>query len=881
MFMFRRGSLWMRDPPPSGSLPRTLGPGINYKSAPRSGRCCLKGSWGMIHIGLTESLFSRCCILFVLVGVGACTPANPEDLAVCGNGFVEAGEDCDDGDLNNFNECPSTCRFDEPEAPDDESTSSTDDGDSVMDPAQESDGIPDEETQSNSPTGERSSDNTNGSDTPALGGMSGAEDLDTDEREPADAAGDDGVAQNGQGAGTSDQASDNDAQSTTSGGAQSGSTASDGDGNDGVGGTSSSGESQNATGPQAGLDASRQESGGNGTGSDTTESTGGGLESDSEIPSEDANGNGILDTEDVDGDGRLDLVAEDIDGDGQLDDTEDLDGDGHFDVDEDTNGNGLLDAGEDRDGDGRLDGDEDLDGDGYFDNINEDSNGNGQLDDGEDLDNDGRLDTGEDRDGDGRLDVDEDLDDDGVLDTEDLDGDGVLDGQGVEDSDPQTNLLAGDEGDGSHVGAGEDTGDGSNQDEEDLGGSDGHSTQDSGGSDASNNPPGGDGGTGGASDDETSDTGEPLAAPCTLDEVIAARDCLLNSCGDAANLALCALTACSGPLNAASPECRSCAIGNANLGNVNTVVDFCLSVPGSGDSDSGEPSEDDDDGAPDGNEDEDSDPSGTGGSPSDVAELTLLAIPGDNVDFPALDCNSTADCQGGSVCLAGSCLSNADPALPIIVTQAQNACTGQQIGAPCDLPVPYAPANMGICVLAEELELPAAQGLVCSSNPAEDDRLKYIRACGQYCIAESAWRDAAECMPNQPLEAFWFGQLDCPTYCRTKADEYASGSLSRGCFAAEAQQYDCLARLSCEQRHEAVSNFDPGLPCRLENNLSDYFCFDLAFEVVSTSFATACSGLSVGAPCGPSDTGRCYPSGSVAWLVDNTTDYTTLVCVSN
>ena len=98
----------------------------------------------MIHIGLKESLLSRCCILFVLVGVGACTPANPEDLAVCGNGFVEAGEDCDDGDLNNFNECPSTCRFDEPEAADDE--------DSVMDPEQQSEGIPDEGTQTNSPT---------------------------------------------------------------------------------------------------------------------------------------------------------------------------------------------------------------------------------------------------------------------------------------------------------------------------------------------------------------------------------------------------------------------------------------------------------------------------------------------------------------------------------------------------------------------------------------------------------------------------------------------------------------------------------------------------------------------------------------------------------
>lgn len=83
---------------------------------------------------------------------------------------------------------------------------------------------------------------------------------------------------------------------------------------------------------------------------------------------QDANGNGVYDTEDVNGNGVLEpeedlnnngtLDAENPNGWGVLDAGEDVDNDCRLDHDEDDNGNGQIDPGEDDDGDRKLDHDE-------------------------------------------------------------------------------------------------------------------------------------------------------------------------------------------------------------------------------------------------------------------------------------------------------------------------------------------------------------------------------------------------------------------------------------------------------------------------------------------------------------------------------------------
>ena len=148
------------------------------------------------------------------------------------------------------------------------------------------------------------------------------------------------------------------------------------------------------------------------------------------LDTEDTNGNGVLDTEDANGNGVLD-TGEDANDNGVLD-TEDANGNGELDT-EDANGNGELDT-EDANGNGELD-TEDTNGNGVLDI--EDANGNGVLDDGEDANGNGVLDT-EDANGNGVLDT-EDANGNGVLDTEDTNGNGVLDtedtnGNGVLDT---------------------------------------------------------------------------------------------------------------------------------------------------------------------------------------------------------------------------------------------------------------------------------------------------------------------------------------------------------------------------------------------------------------------------------------------------------------
>ena len=192
----------------------------------------------------------------------------------------------------------------------------------------------------------------------------------------------------------------------------------------------------------------------------------------------DANGDGLLNSEDINGNGILDpgedtILNVDTDGDGIADATngvldfgDDLNQNGRFDtgngtgfvinagatqstinltmrdntadrnigdgvflaanssvlnvgqLGEDVNGNGRLDT-EDLNRNGILDGPEDINGNGILD-PSEDLNGNGMLDPGEDTNGNGRLDLSEDVNSNGRLDIGEDT-------LEDLNGNGVLD----------------------------------------------------------------------------------------------------------------------------------------------------------------------------------------------------------------------------------------------------------------------------------------------------------------------------------------------------------------------------------------------------------------------------------------------------------------------
>ena len=72
-------------------------------------------------------------------------------------------------------------------------------------------------------------------------------------------------------------------------------------------------------------------------------SVSGGLNRYEDIPPQDLNGNGVIDS------------TEDSNGNGLLDPNEDLNGNTVLDPGEDVNGNGVLDAGEDRNGNGQLD----------------------------------------------------------------------------------------------------------------------------------------------------------------------------------------------------------------------------------------------------------------------------------------------------------------------------------------------------------------------------------------------------------------------------------------------------------------------------------------------------------------------------------------------
>ncbi|MEZ6122535.1 MAG: inverse autotransporter beta domain-containing protein [Planctomycetaceae bacterium] len=152
-------------------------------------------------------------------------------------------------------------------------------------------------------------------------------------------------------------------------------------------------------------------------------------------PSEDTNGDGILDTgEDLNGNRILD-PSEDVNFNGVLDNGEDTNGNGVLDPSEDANGNGILDAGEDVDFDGILRPAEDVNGDGLLaagngengallhylnggsffavsEDRNDDKNFNGIQDNGETTGPDGvfdvlngTLNTGEDVNGNGRLDL--------------------------------------------------------------------------------------------------------------------------------------------------------------------------------------------------------------------------------------------------------------------------------------------------------------------------------------------------------------------------------------------------------------------------------------------------------------------------------------------
>ncbi len=135
--------------------------------------------------------------------------------------------------------------------------------------------------------------------------------------------------------------------------------------------------------------------------------------------SEDINGNGLLDENEVDlngcwtdlnGDGLIqqvmidldgdyvpDIFTEDFNGNGMLDDgpDPDIDGDGRIDM-PDYDGDGVVEDSEDWNGDGTLDVDEDLNGDGHctFEYDGQDVNQDGVIDNGiDDLDNDGYWDT--------------------------------------------------------------------------------------------------------------------------------------------------------------------------------------------------------------------------------------------------------------------------------------------------------------------------------------------------------------------------------------------------------------------------------------------------------------------------------------------------------
>ena len=127
----------------------------------------------------------------------------------------------------------------------------------------------------------------------------------------------------------------------------------------------------------------------------------------------------------------------------------------------------------------------------------------------------------------------------------------------------------------------------------------------------------------------------------------------------------------------------------------------------------------------------------------------------------------------------------------------------------------------------------------------------------------------------------------CSEYCENIISQYEADGVTPDCFAAEAQQYLCLSQLNCGDRHAAVSGSEAGLPCRLENNINDHFCYDLAFELVGAHYAEACAGLSRASACtvereqGTPEPGQCFPSGAARWLVRGSADYTTLVCVPN